>query len=317
MSFLPLFVFFMGVPLLELLLKPNHHNMDPSLALEEKKNPFYDWVLYLAVPVQWIMLVSFLFVIELTPEFTVEFYGKVFSMGMMCGVMGINIGHELGHRPGRFEQFLGELLLLSSLNTHFLPYHNEGHHREVATPQDAATARKNEWVFIFWIRSHFVSYAKAWKIEGQRMKKQQRSFWSIHNRMIIYSVASILLLASILLIFNVKVLLAFIASSVIGILLLETVNYIEHYALLRKKNEKGRYERVQHHHSWNSDHMIGRLMLFNLSRHSDHHYKASKKYQILESLPQSPQMPTGYPGMMVLALIPPLWFSVMNGRIKT
>lgn len=317
LSFLPLFVFFMGVPLLELLLQPNHQNMDPLKAAEEKKNSFYDWVLYLAVPVQWTMLASFLYVIELTPAFTLEFYGKIFSMGMMCGVMGINIGHELGHRPERFEQFLGELLLLSSLNTHFLPYHNEGHHREVATPQDAATARENEWVFSFWIRSHFVSYAKAWSIEAKRMKKQQRSFWSLQNRMILYSIASLALLGSIFFFFNTKVLLAFIAASVIGILLLETVNYIEHYALLRKINDKGRYERVQHHHSWNSDHMIGRLMLFNLSRHSDHHYKASKKYQVLESLPESPQMPTGYPGMMVLALIPPLWFLVMNRKLRT
>jgi alkane 1-monooxygenase len=97
--------------------------------------------------------------------------------------------------------------------------------------------------------------------------------------------------------------------------LLETVNYIEHYALMRKINEKGRYERVRHSHSWNSDHQIGRLMLFNLSRHSDHHYKASKKYQVLESLEDSPQMPTGYPGMMVLALLPPVWFGLMNPHL--
>lgn len=109
--------------------------------------------------------------------------------------------------------------------------------------------------------------------------------------------------------------LAFIMAAVVGILLLETVNYIEHYGLLRIKNESGRFERVKHMHSWNSDHQIGRLMLFNLSRHSDHHYKASKKYQLLDSQPESPQMPTGYPGMMLLALIPPLWFSIMNKRI--
>ena len=98
--------------------------------------------------------------------------------------------------------------------------------------------------------------------------------------------------------------------------LLETVNYIEHYGLARKKKASGGYEKVRHNHSWNSDHQIGRLLLFNLSRHSDHHYNGSKKYAVLESLPESPQMPTGYPGMMVLAVFQPLWFLVMNKRLK-
>ena len=128
--------------------------------------------------------------------------------------------------------------------------------------------------------------------------------------------ANIILLSVIYYFFDVKVLLAFVMASVIGILLLETVNYIEHYGLLREKNNNGRYERVKHEHSWNSDHQIGRLMLFNLSRHSDHHYKASKKYQTLDSLPESPQMPTGYPGMMMLAFLPPLWFSIMNKKLN-
>lgn len=134
--------------------------------------------------------------------------------------------------------------------------------------------------------------------------------------MVVYSILNMILLWSIYYFFDAQVLLAFVLAAVVGILLLETVNYIEHYGLLRQTNEKGRYERVTLKHSWNSDHQIGRLMLFNLSRHSDHHYKASKKYQILESLDESPQMPTGYPGMMVLALISPLWFHLMNKKIE-
>ena len=133
--------------------------------------------------------------------------------------------------------------------------------------------------------------------------------------MIKYSIANVILLITIYYFFGWIVLISFIAAAVTGILLLQTVNYIEHYGLLRQKNESGRYERVKHWHSWNSDHQIGRLMLFNLSRHSDHHYKASKKYQVLESLPESPQMPTGYPGMMMLSLIPPLWFAVMDRKL--
>ena len=314
-SFFPVFVFFVFVPLLELFLNPDHSNFDQETADLEKNSKLYDWILYLAVPVQVGMLIYFFNVISATPVYSIEYFGRIFAMGLMCGVMGINIGHELGHRPERVNQLLGEILLLTSLNTHFLPYHNEGHHREVATPDDPATAKRGQWVFHFWLTSHFGSYVKAWRIEAKRMRIKKKHFLSLHNRMVVYSIANVLLLAGIYSIYGLQVLIGFILAAVVGILLLETVNYIEHYALLRNKNQKGRYERVRHTHSWNSDHQIGRLMLFNLSRHSDHHYKASKKYQILESLEDSPQMPTGYPGMMVVALIPPVWFSMMNRHL--
>ena len=111
--------------------------------------------------------------------------------------------------------------------------------------------------------------------------------------------------------------ISFLSAAITGIILLETVNYIEHYGLLRKQDDNGRYEKVKRHHSWNSDHQIGQALLFNLSRHSDHHYNGSKQYQLLKSVPESPQMPTGYPGMMILALLPPFWFMVMNKKIKT
>ena len=315
-TFLPVFYAFIFVPLIELFLRPDKRNLDQESLLKEKKSKVYDWILYLAVPVQLLMLISFLFVIELTPFMSLSFFGKVFSMGLLCSVLGINIGHELGHRSSKTEQFLGQILLLTSLNTHFLPYHNEGHHREVATPDDAATAKKNQWLYSFWITSHFKSYAKAWTIENNRMRRNGKSIFSLNNKMIVYSIANFLVLSSIYFLFGYKVFIAFIFAAIIGILLLGTVDYIEHYGLLRKLNASGRYERVQHKHSWNSDHQLGRLMLFNLSRHSDHHYKASKKYQLLESLPESPQMPTGYPGMMMLATIPPLFFWIMNKKIN-
>ena len=315
-TFLPVFYAFIFVPLIELFLRPDKRNLDQESLLKEKKSKVYDWILYLAVPVQLLMLISFLFVIELTPFMSLSFFGKVFSMGLLCSVLGINIGHELGHRSSKTEQFLGQILLLTSLNTHFLPYHNEGHHREVATPDDAATAKKNQWLYSFWITSHFKSYAKAWTIENNRMRRNGKFIFSLNNKMIVYSIANFLVLSSIYFLFDYKVFIAFIFAAIIGILLLGTVDYIEHYGLLRKLNASGRYERVQHKHSWNSDHQLGRLMLFNLSRHSDHHYKASKKYQLLESLPESPQMPTGYPGMMMLATIPPLFFWIMNKKIN-
>jgi alkane 1-monooxygenase len=116
--------------------------------------------------------------------------------------------------------------------------------------------------------------------------------------------------------FGFFVLTCFLGAALMGILLLETVNYIEHYGLQREQLENGRYERAMPAHSWNSNHVVGRLMLFELSRHSDHHYLASRKYQVLRHHDNAPQMPTGYPGMMLLSLVPPLWFAIMNRRIE-
>ncbi|MFK5890209.1 MAG: alkane 1-monooxygenase [Flavobacteriaceae bacterium] len=316
LTFTPLFLFFVLVPLIELLIPADSSNFTKEVAAKEKDKVFYSLILYLTLPVQIIFLFFFFKVIQEPNLSTLEYLGRIDSMAFMCGVIGINVGHELGHRSNRVEQLIGELLLLTSINTHFLPYHNEGHHRNVATPNDAATARKNEWVFTFWLRSHFGSYIEAWQIENKRMAKKAYSKISIHNKMVVYSLTTVLFLTAIYFFYGSFVFLSFLLAAIVGIALLETVNYIEHYGLLRHKKENGKYERVKHVHSWNSDHILGRLFLFNLSRHSDHHYKGSKKYQILESVPKSPQMPTGYPGMIILALFPPLWFWYMNKQLS-
>ncbi len=314
-TWLPLFFFFGFLPVLELFLQPDNRNASSDELQTLSQEPFFDRILYLIVPVQLAMLVYFFTVITEPGLSSSEFIGRIVSMGLMCGMYGINVGHELGHRSSRFEQFLGEILLLTSLQTHFLPYHNAGHHHNVATPQDPATARKNHPVYLFWFTSQLGSYFQAWQIEARRMHKKGKPFFSLSNRMLGYTFAHIIVLLVAWLAAGITGLLAFIAASAVGIILLETVNYIEHYGLMRKQNADGRYERVQLHHSWNSDHVLGRIFLFELSRHSDHHYKASKKYQVLESYDQSPRMPTGYPGMMLLSLVPPIWFYVMNRRL--
>lgn len=316
LTFLPLIYVFGIVPLSEFFFKPNASNFDKEQEETEKNNKLYTYILYLTLPVQIIFLAWFLIVIQNENLLSLDAIGKISAMGIMCGVIGINVGHELGHRNNRFDEFLGEVLLLTSLNTHFLPYHNAGHHLNVATPNDAATARKNEIIYFFWVRSHFQSYYQAWELENKRLKLLNKSWFHYQNRMIIYTIFNIVLLTTIYFLLGFNALIAFLAVAIMGILLLETVNYIEHYGLLRTKNKHGRYERVKRTHSWNSNHIIGKLVLFNLSRHSDHHYNGSKHYQILKSLPESPQMPTGYPGMMLLALFPPLWFSVMNKKLK-
>ena len=315
LTFLPALYLFIAIPFFELILKVDKSNLSEQEKVLAANDSFYSILLYLMLPVQFGFLVYFMFNIQ-EAQSTSDLIGQISSMGLMCGVLGINIGHELGHRSNRFERCIGELLLLSSLENHFLPYHNRGHHTNVGTKSDPATARRDEWLFVFWFRSQIGSYIQAWKIEITRMKIMKKHVFSLENKMIQYTLLHSLFLGSIYAYFGLTVLVYFLFAALVGILLLETVNYIEHYGLYRQQRENGNYEQVKRKHSWNSNHVIGRAVLFELSRHSDHHFKADRPYQLVETSDDSPVMPTGYPGMMVLAFIPPLFFKVMNHRVN-
>lgn len=315
-AWLPLIYIFGVLPLLELKLKPVHENLSEEAYKELSARQEYDWFLYLMVVVQWGMLLWYLLLLSKPLDLhPLVLAGNVAGMGLMCGVLGINVGHELGHRGNKAEQILGQLALLSSLYMHFFIEHNRGHHRYVATPQDPATARFGESVYRFWLRSIVLSLASAWQLEVKRLQKKEKAVYSFSNQFLRFMLLQLALLLAIYSFFGAVALLGFIIAAILGILLLETVNYIEHYGLLREKRGE-HYERPKPWHSWNSDHPLGRLMLFELSRHSDHHYLASRKYQTLRYHEQSPQMPTGYPGMMLVALVPPLWFRLMHPRLN-
>jgi alkane 1-monooxygenase len=315
LTFLPALYLFVVIPFFELILKVDKQNLSEQEKTLAANDSFYSVLLYLMLPIQFGFLVYFMMHIQ-EAQSTSDLIGRISSMGLMCGVLGINIGHELGHRSNRFERIIGELLLLSSLENHFLPYHNRGHHTNVGTKSDPATARRDEWLFIFWFRSQVGSYLQAWKIELARMKIMKKHLFSLQNKMVQYTILHTLFLGSIYTYFGSAVLIYFLFSAAIGIILLETVNYIEHYGLYRQQKENGNYEQVKRKHSWNSNHVIGRVVLFELSRHSDHHFKADRPYQLMETSDDSPVMPTGYPGMMLLSLIPPLFFRVMNHRVN-
>ena len=305
------------VPVLELIIKPDSKNMDAAEAEIAKADKVYDHILYFFVFLQYAGIIYFLFVMRDTAQLTWwEVAGRIGTMGVLCGTFGINIGHELGHRVNKFEQTLAEAALLTSLYMHFKIEHNKGHHKRVATPGDPASARYNEPVYFFYFRTIIFSYLSAWKIANDEMKK--RGLPAIHykNEMIRAHIIQLLFVAAIYIFFGLQVTLYYLSAAAIGIILLETVNYVEHYGLQRRQTAGGNYERAMPQHSWNSDHILGRLMLFELSRHSDHHYMASKKYQVLQHHDDSPQLPTGYPGSMILSLFPPAWFYVMNRKIK-
>lgn len=315
LTLVPVLYIFLMLPILELFLKPNTRNDSREVAAIKAKDAWYDFLLVLAVPVQYGFGLWFLFVMREPALETTTLIGRISAYGLMCGVFGINVAHELGHHPNRFHQFLSKALLLTSLYTHFYIEHNRGHHRNVATHNDPSTARLNEPVYFFWFRSSFQSWVGAWKLELNRMKRKKRAPWSLHNEMVRFTLLQLGFVGLIYSIFGGSTTHYYILSAVIGFLLLETVNYIEHYGLAREKVSEFRYENAGPEHSWNSSHPLGRVMLFELSRHSDHHYQPAKKYPTLNHWDGAPQMPTGYPGMMILALISPLWFAVMNKRV--
>jgi alkane 1-monooxygenase len=315
-TFFALFVVFGFIPFIELFTQGSTHNLCEIQEKWLEQDRFFDFLLYSLLPIQYFLGVYYLQQISLESTSLVTKWGMTTAFGISCGVLGINAAHELGHRHTANEQWMSKLLLLSTLYMHFFIEHNRGHHRHVATPEDPASARRNESVYAFYIRSIFGSWISAWKLEVDRLKNLNISAFSLRNEMLLFSFLQLTLLLSIFFFFGVQTFLFFIVSAVIGILLLETVNYIEHYGLQRKLKSSNRYERTLPAHSWNSNHPIGRILLLELSRHSDHHYLSTRKFQILRHFDESPQMPTGYPGMMLLALFPPLWFKIMHLQIQ-
>jgi alkane 1-monooxygenase len=306
---------FVIIPILEMLLPEDNKNYSESELKEKKVNKLFDWILYLNLPIVYGLLIWALITVTTLSLETYEFIGLVLSMGMVLGTNGINVAHELGHRQSTNERFIGKALLLPALYMHFYIEHNYGHHLNAATKEDPATSRYNQHLYSFWITSTTRQYIGAWKIQMKLLKNANNSFLSVKNDMFWYAILQLAYLLIVFLVFGKTGLLFAITAGIIGFLLLETVNYIEHYGLLRLKTDSGRYERVKENHSWNSNHVVGRIVLYELTRHSDHHYKSSKKYQLLECHEESPQMPFGYPTSMVLALLPPLWFKIMNKRV--
>jgi len=315
-NYLAVFFTFVFIPVLEIIVKKS----DEKYSDEEKKNrnldPFFDLLLYLNIPIVFGIFFFSLEKLALASS-VYDIIGIILSASIVMATNGINVGHELGHRKSLIARTCSKLLYLPCQYMHFYIEHNFGHHINVATPEDPATARYKQTVYSFWITSVIRTYVSAWEIQLKLLKVSKRSFFSIKNDMVFYTFFQLLFLVFIYYNFGLYLTLLSILMSVVSFLFLETINYVEHYGLLRKKEPSGRYERVKPHHSWNSNHTIGRIVLYELTRHSDHHFKSSKKYQVLESLDECPHLPHGYPTSILLSLIPPLWFSIMNPLVRT
>jgi len=315
-SFGSIYVAFVILPLLEFILPARDANHAPEEEPERAARSLFDYLLYFNLPILIGAVVYLLHVVTTRELATYELTGMVMNVGLMIGTIGINVGHELGHRANKAEQWLAQALLMFGLYMHFFIEHNRGHHRHVATPLDPATSRRNQPIYIFWVRSTALSWWHAWELEAERLGKAGKSALSLDNQMLRFQLIQLAYLGLVFAVFGFTGLWVAVAAAVFGFLMLETVNYIEHYGLLRRKNAAGRYEPVLPVHSWNSNHEMGRIFLYELTRHSDHHYRASRKYQVLRAFEESPQLPSGYPACMILALFPPLWFAVMNPRLE-
>ncbi len=311
-SYATVFFAFGLIPFLEIIIADRTTSYSDNELAERKINPFFDWMLYANLPIVFSLLVFGLWDLTVSSYAAYEWIGKMVSLGILLGTNGINVAHELGHRTTAWERNMAKILLCPSLYMHFYIEHNFGHHKNVSTPKDPATAKRNQSVYGFWVQSIIGQYISAWRIQLQLLKNQNRSFLSWYNDMLFYLFFQTLYVCSVGFFFGSIGVFYAIGIALVSFLLLETINYIEHYGLERKLLNSGRYERVQAHHSWNSNHVIGRMVLYELTRHSDHHFRANKKYQLLENKPDSPQLPYGYPTSMVLSMLPPLWFRRMD-----
>jgi alkane 1-monooxygenase len=244
-----------------------------------------------------------------------EAAGLVVSMGLIAGGGGINVAHELMHRKARGDRALAEILMASVTYTWFCVEHVLGHHRNVATPLDAASSRAGETFWAFLPRVVTRSFASFWGLEATRIARRGIRAGSPADRRARYLAGLVALYAGLALIGWPAVLL-FAAQSAVAITLLEVINYVEHYGLQRTEVAPGRYERVGPQHSWNSNHALTSAFLFNLPRHADHHANASRPYWALRAFPDAPELPLGYPTMVMIALVPPLWFRIMDPRLE-
>ena len=306
---------FLFIPILESYTKEGKNTYTDDEKKNRNLDPFFDFLLYLNIPIVFgIFFISLNTLLYSNTYF--EIIGIILSSSIVMATNGINVGHELGHRKSLFSRTCSKLLYLPCQYMHFFIEHNYGHHINVATPNDPATAKYKQNLYSFWISSVTKTYLSAWKIQLKLLRVSKLSFFSFKNDMIFYTVFQTLFLIFIYFNYGLIITLYSLIMSIVSFLFLETINYVEHYGLLRKIKPNGRYERVKPHHSWNSNHTIGRIVLYELTRHSDHHFKSSKKYQILESIQDSPQLPYGYPTSILISFFPPLWFWIMNPLVR-
>ncbi len=311
---LPFLSIYTVVPLLDKLLGEDTSNPPEALAAQLEADRYYRCMTHFAVPLYGLALVFSAWFVASQNLSPGGFLAMALTMGW-ASTLGLNIGHELGHKQTRLERWLAKFCLAGSGYGHFTIEHNKGHHRQVATPEDIASARMGENVYQFMLREVPGGLCRAWALERDRLLGRGKPVWSLDNEILQTMTITVVLYAALSIGFGAIVMPFLLLQAGFTWFKLTNANYLEHYGLLRRKDEQGRYERPQPKHSWNSNHVFSNVVLFNIERHSDHHAHASRRYQALRHHDEAPQLPNGYMGMFIVVLIPPLWRRVMDGRL--
>jgi alkane 1-monooxygenase len=305
---------FVAFPLLDVAVGVDPTNPPDSVLKYLEQDRYYRWCTYVFIPVQYAGLVLACWLWSNGDLSVLDSVGLAFTVGVVGGI-AINTAHELGHKRASSEKWLSRVALAQTGYGHFFIEHNRGHHVRVATPEDPASSRLGESFWAFLPRTVAGSLSSAWGIEAARLDRLGKSHWTLRNDVLGAWAMTVVLFAVLAVVFGPVVLPYLLLQAVIGFSLLEVVNYLEHYGLLRQKREDGRYERCLPEHSWNSNNVASNVLLYHLQRHSDHHANPTRRYQALRHVEEAPQLPTGYAGMIVLAWFPPLWRRVMDPRL--
>jgi alkane 1-monooxygenase len=306
MPWLTLVITFVVIPLLDVAVgspRPDASRSTPALAR---------WIPRLQLPLQTLLLVQ---AVRIAPSLdVVQFLLFALAVGTVTGGLGITIAHELGHRSSVLDRWIAKALLVSVCYGHFFVEHVRGHHVRVGTPDDPATAPRGMSVYRFILRSVIGSYRHAWRLEALRLGRHGHPRFSLFNWVLTGSLLSVAALVIAAAAGGVSAALFLVLQSAVAVVLLEIINYVEHYGLQRRRVD-GRFEPVRVEHSWNADYVVSNWLLFNLQLHSDHHAHMQRPYEQLHTMPHAPQLPAGYPTMVLLALVPPLWFATMDRRV--
>ena len=318
------------LPALDVFFGPDGQNPPDEVMERLENDKYYRYCTYIYIPFQYLSVVLGAYLFTASNLGWLGFpdsqgglgwagkLGVALSVGVLGGV-GINTAHEMGHKKDSLERWLSKLTLAQTCYGHFYIEHNRGHHVRVSTPEDPASARFGETFWEFLPRSVFGSLRSAVRLEAQRIRRLGHNPWNPKtypsNDVLNAWAMSAVLFGALIAVFGPAVLPFLIIQAVLGFSLLENVNYLEHYGLLRQKNTNGRYERCAPVHSWNSDHIVTNLFLYHLQRHSDHHANPTRRYQTLRSMAGSPNLPSGYASMISLTYFPPLWRKVMDHRV--
>jgi alkane 1-monooxygenase len=305
------------VPAIDLVAGLDRSNPPDDVIEALEQDRYYRWITYLFLPIQYAGFIGAMYLVAHGDLDTVAKIGIAVSIGCIGGI-GINTAHELGHKKESHERWLSKIALAQSFYGHFYIEHNRGHHVRVATPEDPASSRLGETFYAFWPRTVLGSLRSAWNLEKRRIARRKQHPWRLSNDVLNAWLMSAVLWGVLIAWLGVGITPYLVIQGVVGFTLLEIVNYMEHYGMLRQKvgvGERERYERVDPSHSWNSNNIATNVLLYHLQRHSDHHANPTRRYQALRDFEESPVLPTGYAGMILLALVPPVWRRVMDPRV--